>query len=212
MFTTLTETEGEATLTTPAVLPRRDSMSSFCCCLMLSMERTCSIAAVSSLLIGRPMTTGEIDLVASEAGVLTSVLIGCEMPLIVTRRFLLGDTFADEDWGAGAAAWPGWAWEECESWAEEGGLWDVGDSSSSYSASSFMRMLLGERRSLESVVKVKRTKGGEEDDRRGARTVNRHCYRHPVQGYLDGSVSWKSEAGGHAWRDDGRLGWRVTGR
>ena len=108
-FTTLTVTEGEATLTTPAVLPRRDSMSSFCCCLMLSMERTCSIAAVSSLLIGRPITTGEIDLVASEAGVLTSVLIGCEMPLIVTRRFLLGDGFADEGWGAAeaAAGWPG---------------------------------------------------------------------------------------------------------
>ena len=45
---------------------------------------------------------------------------------------------------------------------------EVGDGRSSYSASSFMRMLLGERRSLEGVVKVKWTKGGEEDDRRDA--------------------------------------------
>ena len=95
-FTTLTWTDGEPMLTTPAVLPRRDSMRSFCCCLMLSIERTCSIAAVSSRLMGRPMTTGEIDFVASVAGVRTSVLIGCEMPLIVTRRFLLGDGLADE--------------------------------------------------------------------------------------------------------------------
>lgn len=132
-LTTLADTEREATLTTPAVLPRRDSMSSFCCCLMLSMERTCSIAAVSSLLIGRPMTTGEIDLVASEAGVLTSVLIGCEMPLIVTRRFLLGDGFADDGWGAAEteAACPGWVWEECESCVEGGALRDVGDGRSS---------------------------------------------------------------------------------
>ena len=42
---------------------------------------------------------------------------------------------------------------------------EVGDGRSSYSASSFMRMLLGERRSLEGVVKVKWTKGGEKDDR-----------------------------------------------
>lgn len=40
------------------------------------------------------MTTGEIDLAASEAGVPTPVLMGCEIPLIVTRRFLLGDGFA----------------------------------------------------------------------------------------------------------------------
>ncbi|TBU25977.1 hypothetical protein BD311DRAFT_763388 [Dichomitus squalens] len=93
-FAILTDIDGEPALTMPAVLPRRDSMRSFCCCLMLSIERTCSIAAVSSRLMGRPMTTGEIDFVASVAGVLTSVLIGCEMPLIVTRRFLLGDDFA----------------------------------------------------------------------------------------------------------------------
>ena len=100
----MTETGGVPTVMMPAVLPLRCSMSSFCCCLMESMERTCSIAAASSRGMGRPITTGEIDLAASAAGALTSVLMGCEMPLIVTRRFLLGDGFAAEGGGAGEAA------------------------------------------------------------------------------------------------------------
>ena len=100
----MTETGGVPTVMMPAVLPLRCSMSSFCCCLMESMERTCSIAAASSRGMGRPITTGEIDLAASAAGVLTSVLMGCEMPLIVTRRFLLGEGFAAEGGGAAAAS------------------------------------------------------------------------------------------------------------
>ena len=36
----------------------------------------------------KPMTTGEIP--ESMEGRLTSVLMGCEIPLIVTRRFLEG--------------------------------------------------------------------------------------------------------------------------
>ena len=64
-------------------IPRRDSMKSFRSCLMLSIKWTCLITAVSSWLMGRLPTTGEIDFVALVAGVQTSVLIGCEMPIIV---------------------------------------------------------------------------------------------------------------------------------
>lgn len=156
-FTTLRETEGEARETMPAVLPRRCSMSSFCCCLMESMERTCSIAAVSSRGMGRPITTGEIDLAASAAGVLTSVLIGCEMPLIVTRRFLLGEGFAVEGAGAAAASC-GARWE---SWLGGGALRMVGEGRLSYSDSCLILTVLGERRSLTGVVEgIKTKKGG----------------------------------------------------
>lgn len=133
------------------MLPRRCSMSSFCCCLMESMERTCSIAAASSRGMGRPMTTGEIDVLGSVGGGgLTSVLIGCEMPLIVTRRFLLGDGRAAEGAGAGAAV-VGAASAGCEcadGWLAGGAVREVGEGRASYSASSLILTLLGERRSL----------------------------------------------------------------
>ena len=145
-MTTLTLTAGGGAMERmPAVLPLRCSMSSFCCCLMESMERTCSIAAASSRGMGRPITTGEIDLAASAAGVLTSVLMGCEMPLIVTRRFLLGDGWGGFAAEGGGAAWAA-SWGSC---AEGGGLRVEGEGRASYSASSFILTLVEERRSLQ---------------------------------------------------------------
>ena len=147
-MTTLTETAGVPTETMPAVLPRRCWISSFCCCLIVSIERTCSIAAASSRGMPRPMTTGEIDLAASAGGVLTSVLIGWEMPLIVTRRFLLGEGLTAEGEG-GAAAVATSSGCAAGSWVEGGALREVGEGRLSYSASSLMRTLRRERRSLE---------------------------------------------------------------
>lgn len=167
-LTTLTDTEGEPAGTMPAVLPRRDSMSSFCCCLMVSMERICSSAAASSRGMGRPMTTGEmawlvLGSVEVEGGGLTSVLMGCEMPLIVTRRFLLGEGREAEGAGAGevaaavaiaaAEAASGSCWEACggsrSPCAGVGAAREVGDGRTSYSVSSFILTLFGERRSLQ---------------------------------------------------------------
>ncbi len=75
-------------VTIPAVLPLLCSIKAFCFCLTVSMERTCSRAAGSSRMIVKPMTTGDMPL--STEGRLTSVLMGCDIPLIVTRRFLEG--------------------------------------------------------------------------------------------------------------------------
>lgn len=129
------------------MLPRRCSMSSFCCCLIDSIERTCSIAAASSRGMGRPMTTGEIDVLGSVGSEgLTSVLIGCEIPLIVTRRFLFGEGRVADGVGAGpAGAADGWG---SRSGSAGGAVRDVGDGSASCSASSLILTVLGERRPL----------------------------------------------------------------
>ena len=74
-------------LVKPAVELRRCSINAFCCSLTLSIDLTCSIAAESSLARVNPITTGEIGVLASDEGRLTSVLI----PLIVTRRRLVGE-------------------------------------------------------------------------------------------------------------------------
>lgn len=75
-------------LVRPAVELRLCSIKAFCWSLTLSMDLTCSIAAESSRARLKPMTTGEIGVLASdEEGRLTSVLI----PLIVTRRRLVGE-------------------------------------------------------------------------------------------------------------------------
>ena len=174
-MTTLTLTAGGGAMERmPAVLPLRCSMSSFCCCLMESMERTCSIAAASSRGMGRPITTGEIDLAASAAGVLTSVLMGCEMPLIVTRRFLLGEGLAAAEAataeGGGASSSPAAAADCAGSWAEGGGLRVVGDGRASNSASSLIRTLRGERRSLGGEREgIGRSVGGGRGSERGER-------------------------------------------
>jgi hypothetical protein len=75
-------------LVRPAVELRLCSIKAFCWSLTLSMDLTCSIAEESSRAKLKPMTTGEIGVLASdEEGRLTSVLI----PLIVTRRRLVGE-------------------------------------------------------------------------------------------------------------------------
>lgn len=76
-------------LITPATLPLRCSINAFCRCFTVSIDRTCSMAAGSSLPIVKPMTAGDIG-VDSTDGALTSVLRGCGPPLTVTRRFLDG--------------------------------------------------------------------------------------------------------------------------
>lgn len=74
-------------LVRPAVELRLCSIKAFCWSLTLSIDLTCSIAAESSRARLNPMTTGEIGVLASDEGRLTSVL----MPLIVTRRRLVGE-------------------------------------------------------------------------------------------------------------------------
>lgn len=75
-------------LVKPAVELRLCSINAFCWSFTLIMDLTCSIAAESSRARLKPMTTGEIGVLASdEGGRLTSVLI----PLIVTRRRLVGE-------------------------------------------------------------------------------------------------------------------------
>ena len=72
---------------TPAVLPRRCSMSSCCCCFRLIMDLTCSMALGSSSGMVKPITTGEMPL--STDGRRTSVSIGMAR-VGPTRRFLAG--------------------------------------------------------------------------------------------------------------------------
>lgn len=72
---------------TPAVLPRRCSMSACCCCFRLIMDLTCSIALGSSSGMVKPITTGEMPL--STDGRRTSVSTGMAR-LGPTRRFLAG--------------------------------------------------------------------------------------------------------------------------
>ena len=206
-LTTLTDTVGVPTETMPAVLPRRCSMSSFCCCLMVSMERTCSIAAASSRGMGRPMTTGEIDLAESAAGVLTSVLIGCEMPLIVTRRFLLGEGLTAE--GGGAAAAVARAADCGASCVVEGALREDGDGKSSCSVSSLIRTLRGDRRSLEMGEKERgRRLNGRGKTIRGGRalTLSPRRYRRSDRGRPDGSACEKGVGVCQTWMDDVRRG------
>ena len=74
-------------LAKPAVELRLCSIKAFCWSLTFSIDLTCSIAVESSLARLKPMTTGEIGVLASDEGRLTSVLI----PLIVTRRRLVGE-------------------------------------------------------------------------------------------------------------------------
>ena len=90
---------------TLAMDPRRCSMSAFCCSFSEIIERTCSSAA-GSLCLNEYPTMGETLLSLSPlssrgppaaplapvgGGGRTSVLMGWEMPLMVTRLFLVGE-------------------------------------------------------------------------------------------------------------------------
>ena len=74
------------------------------------------------------------------------MLMGCEMPLIVTLRFLLGDGFAEEDDAAAAVeeedgVGGAWGWAACGSWPgarARGALRVGGEGRSSWSASSLI--------------------------------------------------------------------------
>lgn len=133
-----TFTEGGTVDTMDAVLPRLCSISSFCFCFTVSIERTCSSAAGSSRMIVKPITTGEMLLMLSDAEFLTSVLMGCEMPLIVTRR-----RFDAEGRASGGINPPVWSLASCDVRARAGSEVLVGRGS--LSASSLMRTVRGDR-------------------------------------------------------------------
>lgn len=86
-------TLGGAVDTIEAVLPRLCSMSSFCFCFTLSIERICSRACGSSRTV-KPIMTGDMLLMLSDAGDATLVLMEFDPPLIVTRRRFWGGSRA----------------------------------------------------------------------------------------------------------------------
>lgn len=108
-------TEGEDVIppdTTPATEPLRCSIKAFCCSFTVTIVRRCSIVAESAYFGGYPiigdtllfLSSVSAGLAAAVAGAAErmSVLIGCEMPLMVTRRFLDGEGCA-----ALLLDWPG---------------------------------------------------------------------------------------------------------
>lgn len=134
---------------TPATLPLLCSIRAFCFCLTDSMDRTCSIAAGSSRLSVKPITTGETGVACSDPARWTLMFSDGWVPLIVTRRLLGGLGYALEGGGALLVSWRD-PWNCWLDWADGG----VCRSTGSCSCSSLIRTNRGERCLSESEVSL----------------------------------------------------------